>query len=228
MAIRKRMKSAVKGLVKQSARSILNVVDAASTGSDEGLTSREVGLDVVVAAADVPVEPQPADELTPSTAPSAPVSSAPSLLSEESDTRDQTSVAASSEAADAGPNEAAPAENEDEIDESLLPVLNDDQRETVRESVVEMIQTVHDPEIPVNIYELGLIYDIDVSDRGRVDVRMTLTSPNCPAAQVLPGEVETKSRTVENVSSVSVAVVWDPPWEPSMMSEAAQLELNMF
>ena len=57
---------------------------------------------------------------------------------------------------------------------------------------------------------------------------MTLTSPNCPAAQVLPGEVETKSRTVENVSSVSVAVVWDPPWEPSMMSEAAQLELNMF
>ena len=195
MAIRKRMKSAVKGLVKQSARSILNVVDAASTGSDEGLTSREVGLDVVVAAADVPVEPQLADELTPSTAPSAPLSSAPSapsLPSEESDTRDQTSVAASSEAADAGPNEAASAENEDEIDESLLPVLNDDQRETVRESVVEMIQTVHDPEIPVNIYELGLIYDIDVSDRGRVDVRMTLTSPNCPAAQVLPGKSRRK------------------------------------
>ena len=72
------------------------------------------------------------------------------------------------------------------------------------------------------------VYDIDVSERGHVDVRMTLTSPNCPAAQVLPGEVEIKSGSVENVSSVAVDVVWDPPWEPSMMSEAAQLELNMF
>ncbi len=96
------------------------------------------------------------------------------------------------------------------------------------ELIVDQIKTIFDPEIPVNIYELGLIYDVQVLDAGRVDIKMTLTSPACPAAGILPGEVETKVASVEGVEEVDVEVVWDPVWNPSMMSEAAQLELGMF
>jgi FeS assembly SUF system protein len=94
--------------------------------------------------------------------------------------------------------------------------------------VIEAIRTCYDPEIPVNIYELGLIYDVKVEPTGVVHVKMTLTAPNCPAAQSLPIEVETKVGSLEGVADASVEVVWDPPWEPSMMSEAAKLQLNMF
>lgn len=105
--------------------------------------------------------------------------------------------------------------------------LTEAQRSVVKTRAVDAIYTIFDPEIPVNIYELGLIYDVAVDEAGLVAVEMTLTSPNCPAAQSLPGEVETKTSAVEGATGASVEVVWDPPWEPSMMSEAAQLELNL-
>ena len=93
--------------------------------------------------------------------------------------------------------------------------------------IVEAIQTVYDPEIPVNIYELGLIYNVVVRESGHVDVIMTLTSPACPVAGTLPGEVQAKVEGVPGVKSADVEIVWDPVWNPSMMSEAARLELGM-
>jgi FeS assembly SUF system protein len=91
---------------------------------------------------------------------------------------------------------------------------------------IEAIRTCYDPEIPVNIYELGLIYEVAVSPQAEVVVTMTLTSPFCPAAQVLPKEVETKVAAIPGVKGASVKVVWEPAWNPSMMSEAARLELG--
>lgn len=99
---------------------------------------------------------------------------------------------------------------------------------SMKEKIVDVIKTCYDPEIPVNIYELGLIYDIDVSDHGNVDIKMTLTSPACPAAGSLPPEVETKVGSIEGVNSVKVEVVWEPTWTPEKMSEAAKLQLGMF
>jgi FeS assembly SUF system protein len=99
--------------------------------------------------------------------------------------------------------------------------------ETLRELIVEQLKTVFDPEIPVNIYELGLIYDVSVADDGKAAIRMTLTTPMCPAAEELPPEVETKAREVPGVTGVELALVWDPPWTPEMMSEAAKLDLGM-
>ena len=94
--------------------------------------------------------------------------------------------------------------------------------------VIEVLKTCFDPEIPVNIYELGLIYEIQVVGKAKVDVKMTLTSPMCPVAGSLPPEVEQKIRDLEEVDEVKVDLVWDPPWEPSRMTEAAKLQLNMF
>ena len=99
--------------------------------------------------------------------------------------------------------------------------------EGLKEKVVEAVKTCYDPEIPVNIYELGLIYDISVTPSSEVSVKMTLTSPACPAAMVLPGEVEDKIRVMAKPKDVKVEVVWDPPWNPDMMSEAARLQLGM-
>jgi FeS assembly SUF system protein len=98
--------------------------------------------------------------------------------------------------------------------------------EPLRSAVVDVLKTVYDPEIPVDIWELGLIYDLAVDEAGSVKIRMTLTSPMCPVAETLPPEVEAKTRTVAGVSDVKLDLVWDPPWSPSMMSEAARLELN--
>jgi FeS assembly SUF system protein len=100
--------------------------------------------------------------------------------------------------------------------------------ETIIEAqVIEALRTCFDPEIPVNIYEMGLIYQIDVGNDGVVAIRMTLTSPHCPAVQSLPAEVESKVREVNGVSGVKIDLVWDPPWDPSKMSEAARLQLGM-
>jgi FeS assembly SUF system protein len=93
--------------------------------------------------------------------------------------------------------------------------------------VVDSLQTVYDPEIPVNIYELGLIYGVDVDPSGAVAIRMTLTAAGCPAAQSLPLEVEQRARAVPGVTDVKVDVVFDPPWDQSRMSEAARLELGL-
>jgi FeS assembly SUF system protein len=98
--------------------------------------------------------------------------------------------------------------------------------ENLRDKVIECIQTIYDPEIPVNIYELGLIYRVDVLPINNVQVVMTLTAPSCPAAQSLPIEVDQKVRQIEGVNDVHVSVTWDPPWDKSMMSETAQLELG--
>ena len=97
----------------------------------------------------------------------------------------------------------------------------------LQERIADIIRTCYDPEIPVNIYELGLIYGIDVSDTNAVTIRMTLTSPACPAAGSLPPEVERKVRVLADVTSVKVEVVWDPPWTPDRMSEAARLQLGL-
>ena len=100
-------------------------------------------------------------------------------------------------------------------------------KDALESQIVDALRTVFDPEIPVNIYELGLIYNIACEAAGRVDITMTLTSPACPVAGTLPGEVEAKAESVDGVDSATVEVVWDPVWNPSMMSEAARLELGM-
>ena len=92
----------------------------------------------------------------------------------------------------------------------------------------EAMQQVYDPEIPVNIYELGLIYEYRIDDEGTVEIRMTLTAPGCPVAGVLPGHLAQTVAQVDGVGEVEVELVWDPPWTPELMSEAARLELNMF
>ena len=97
----------------------------------------------------------------------------------------------------------------------------------VKEQIVEQIKTCYDPEIPVNIYELGLIYDIDVQPDGRTEVKMTLTSPNCPAAQSIPAEVEEKVKSVDGVTDADIEIVWDPTWTIEMMSEDAKLEMGI-
>jgi FeS assembly SUF system protein len=96
------------------------------------------------------------------------------------------------------------------------------------DTLIEAIATVFDPEIPVNIYELGLIYAVEINDDGGVKVEMTLTAPACPSAQELPEQVQNAVLTVPGVTSCHVETVWDPPWDPSRMSEEARLQLNMF
>ena len=100
--------------------------------------------------------------------------------------------------------------------------------QSLKEKVIEVMKTVFDPEIPVNVWELGLVYDIRVDADAAVVVQMTLTSPMCPVAGSLPPEVEQKVRAIPGVTSGKVDRVWDPPWNPSMMSEAAKLQLNMY
>jgi FeS assembly SUF system protein len=99
---------------------------------------------------------------------------------------------------------------------------------SIEDGIVEALKTVYDPEIPVNIYEMGLIYDLNVEPGGRVQIKMTLTSPGCPVAGTLPGEVKDKVESVPGVAGAEVEVVWDPVWNPSMMSESARLQLGMF
>jgi len=97
----------------------------------------------------------------------------------------------------------------------------------LKEKIIEEIKKIYDPEIPVNIYDLGLIYDIKVEDKNTAKVKMTLTSPNCPVAESLPKEVKDGIMQVEGIDNVDLDLVWDPPWDKDMMSEAAKLELNL-
>jgi FeS assembly SUF system protein len=98
--------------------------------------------------------------------------------------------------------------------------------EDLREKVIEKLQTIFDPEIPVSIYELGLVYEINIMPINNVQIVMTLTAPGCPAAQSLPVEVDQKLREIPGVNDVHVAITWTPPWDKSRMSEVAQLELG--
>jgi FeS assembly SUF system protein len=100
--------------------------------------------------------------------------------------------------------------------------------DALQSALVDALKSVYDPEIPVNIYDLGLIYDVIVDQTASVGVRMTLTAPNCPAAQWLPSQVEQKVRAVEGVSDVKVDVVFDPPWDRDKMSDAAKLQLGLW
>ena len=101
-------------------------------------------------------------------------------------------------------------------------------RKVSEDAVISMLKTVFDPEIPVDIYELGLIYAIEIEDDGKVKVEMTLTTPSCPSAQELPSMVEESVRLIPEVTDVTVEVVWDPPWDQGRMSEDAKLAMNMF
>ena len=114
-----------------------------------------------------------------------------------------------------------PAVAHDPIDPDPLKTLE------LKPRLIEALSTVYDPEIPVNIYELGLIYDVDVNAEGLVGIRMTLTSPACPAAQSLPGEVKAKAKAVPGVSDAWVDVVWEPQWDMNKMSDAARLQLGL-
>ena len=98
--------------------------------------------------------------------------------------------------------------------------------QTLQQPIRDMLCTICDPEIPVNIYELGLIYSVDINDEGDVELIMTLTTPNCPVAESMPGEVENKVSTVPGVRNVDLELVWEPTWTPERMSEAAKLELG--
>ena len=97
----------------------------------------------------------------------------------------------------------------------------------IKNRVIEAVKKIFDPEIPVNIYELGLIYKIEVDEKNKINIDMTLTSPNCPVAESLPKEVKENIMKVEGVSNVNLNLVWEPPWDKDKMSEAAKLELNL-
>lgn len=100
------------------------------------------------------------------------------------------------------------------------------ERNEIQNKVIAMLKTIYDPEIPVDIYELGLVYNIGLNDDRSITIMMTLTSPSCPVAETLPPDVENKVASIEGVNGCKVEITWDPPWDKSMMSEEAQLELG--
>ena len=106
--------------------------------------------------------------------------------------------------------------------------LEPGEKPAAREAIVEALKTVHDPEIPVNIYDLGLIYDVDIGADGQIHIRMSLTAPTCPVAGTLPGEVARAVAGVEGAGEVTVELVWDPPWSKEMMSEDAKIALDIW
>ena len=108
------------------------------------------------------------------------------------------------------------------------PTLPQAELDALTDQLIEKLKTVFDPEIPVDIYELGLIYKVDINDDRHVDIEMTLTAPACPVAGEMPGWVEDAARKVEGVKSAKASIVFDPPWDPSRMSDEAKLQLNMF
>ena len=112
-------------------------------------------------------------------------------------------------------------------DENFSPHVKREIADPVIKEIADQIREVYDPEIPVNIYDLGLIYDVKVNQENVVEIKMTLTTPNCPVAESLPKEVEDSVKGIEEVKDAKLELVWEPPWDKSMMSEAAKLELNL-
>lgn len=110
----------------------------------------------------------------------------------------------------------------------MLGFKKKQESEKMEEAVIQALKSVYDPEIPVNIYDLGLIYGITLQEQGEVAIQMTLTSPNCPVAESLPGDVERAVNQVEGVSDCTVELVWEPPWSKDRMTDVARLELGMF
>jgi FeS assembly SUF system protein len=107
------------------------------------------------------------------------------------------------------------------------PAIPQEELDRITDDLIQSLKTVYDPEIPVDIYELGLIYKVDINDDRHVDIEMTLTAPACPVAGEMPGWVEDAARKVEGVKSAKASIVFDPPWDPSRMSDEARLQLNM-
>ena len=120
------------------------------------------------------------------------------------------------------PDAAVPAEGD--AKPSAIP---QDELDTITDNLIQELKKVYDPEIPVDIYELGLIYKVDINDDRHVDIEMTLTAPACPVAGEMPGWVEDAARKVQGVRSAKATIVFDPPWDPSRMSDEARLALNM-
>lgn len=121
------------------------------------------------------------------------------------------------------------AVGDEEMEKMILPPYTEATKDhTLWPKAQAALREVYDPEIPVNIYELGLIYKVDIKENNDIYVEMTLTSPACPVAGEMPGMVETALRTIGDVNEVTVELVWDPPWDPSKMAETAKLQLNMF
>ena len=127
------------------------------------------------------------------------------------------------------PRQTPPADAAPAGEENPKILCDLDVEKSLEERVIDVLRTVFDPEIPVNIYELGLVYDVDVDDEavGRVKVSMTLTSPACPVAGTLPGDVEIRIKQLEDVNDAEVELVWDPPWDKDRLSEAAKLQLGL-
>ena len=117
-------------------------------------------------------------------------------------------------------------EEKDKIEQEKLPEDTREAKKVLEEKIINVIKTIYDPEIPVDIFELGLIYEIKIDDKLNVEVEMTLTSPNCPVAESMPLDVENKVGDVFGVTSSKVNIVFDPPWDKDMMSEEAMLELG--
>src|SRR5712691_10971093 len=113
------------------------------------------------------------------------------------------------------------------VEAAAPPSGHDPDLKQLEEKIIEVLKTVYDPEIPVNIWELGLVYNLDVAPLGIVNIQMTLTSPSCPVAESLPPEVEAKVRSTSGVTDVNLELVWDPPWSMDKMSEAARLQLGL-
>ncbi len=117
-------------------------------------------------------------------------------------------------------------EEKDQIEQEALPKDTREAKKVLEEKIINVIKTIYDPEIPVDIFEVGLIYEIKIDDKLNVEVEMTLTSPNCPVAESMPLDVENKVGSVFGVTSSKVNIVFDPPWDKDMMSEEAMLELG--
>ena len=117
-------------------------------------------------------------------------------------------------------------EEKDKVEQEKLPADTREAKKVLEEKIINVIKTIYDPEIPVDIFELGLIYEIKIDDKLHVEVEMTLTSPNCPVAESMPLDVENKVGSVFGVTSSKVNIVFDPPWDKDMMSEEAMLELG--
>ncbi|MFT6746457.1 MAG: FeS assembly SUF system protein [Glaciecola sp.] len=110
---------------------------------------------------------------------------------------------------------------------TTITTMDHQEKKALEETIIQIIKTIYDPEIPVDIYELGLIYTVDISDEGNVHIDMTLTSPNCPVAESMPAEVREKVSGIEQVKEMSLEIVFDPTWDQTRMSEEAQIELGM-
>jgi FeS assembly SUF system protein len=171
------------------------------------------GQPVIPPHVDGSAPPPQASPMSPLPAPDGPPSS--SMF-------DTSALTGSSSAAPAGQAAASPSTSAPPIDPDPVRTLE------LKPQIVEQLSTVFDPEIPVNIYELGLIYDVAVDGKGLAVIQMTLTAPGCPAAITLPAEVQGKVKSIEGVSDARVDLVWEPPWDKDRMSDAAKLQLGIF